>query len=144
VLVVHGVHLTDDALERLRQAGAVLVTCPRSNVWVGAGAPRLSHFYASGVPVAVGTDSLASAASLNMFDELAEIRRLAPEVAGASILESATRIGARALGRGRDFGTLAAGKRAALVAVDVPAAVRDVEEYLVGGVPSSNVRPING
>jgi cytosine/adenosine deaminase-related metal-dependent hydrolase len=144
VLVVHGVHLTDDGLERLRQARAVLVTCPRSNIWVGAGAPRLSHFYASGVPVAVGTDSLASAASLNMFDELAEIRRLAPEVAAASILESATRVGARALGRGRDFGTLAAGKRAAFVAVDVPPTVRDVEEYLVGGVPSSSVRPLNG
>jgi cytosine/adenosine deaminase-related metal-dependent hydrolase len=144
VLVVHGVHLTPDALERLREAKAVLVTCPRSNTWVGAGAPRLAHFYASGVPVAVGTDSLASAASLNLFDELSEIRRLAPEVAAASILDSATRVGAQALGFGRDFGTLSAGKRAAFVAVDVPSDVVDVEEYLVGGVPSSSVRPLAG
>jgi cytosine/adenosine deaminase-related metal-dependent hydrolase len=144
LLVVHGVHLTDRALERLRAAGAVLVTCPRSNVWVGAGPPRLSHFYASRVPVAIGTDSLASAATLSLFDELAEMRRLAPEVAAASLLESATRVGARALGFGRDYGTLAAGKRAALVAVDVPSGVTDVEEYLVGGVPPGAVAPLTG
>ena len=135
-------HLTDRELERLRHAGAIVVTCPRSNEWVGAGPPRLSHFYASGVPVAVGTDSLASTSSLNMFDELAEMRRIAPEVAAASLLESATRMGAEALGLGRDYGTIAAGKRAALVSVDVPAGSTDVEEYLVGGVPRSAVHPV--
>src|SRR5690606_37543046 len=112
-LVVHGVHLTDDGLERLLKRRAVIVTCPRSNEWVGAGAPRLSHFYAAGVPVAVGTDSLASVPTLNLFDELAEMRRLAPEVAAASLLESATSVGARALGLGDRFGTLTPGKRAA-------------------------------
>ena len=141
-LVVHGVHLTDDALERLRDADATLITCPRSNLWVGAGPPRLSHFYACGVPVAVGTDSLASVATLNLWDELAEMRRLAPDVAPECLLESATRIGAEALGFGDDFGTITAGKRAALVAVDVPAAVSDVEEYLVSGVPADCVRRV--
>jgi cytosine/adenosine deaminase-related metal-dependent hydrolase len=104
----------------------------------------LSHFYASGVPVAVGTDSLASVPSLNLFDELAEIRRLAPEVTAASILESATRIGARALGKERDWGTLSAGKRAGFVSVDLPPGVSDVEEYLVSGVPASAVHPLVG
>jgi len=141
-LVVHGVHLTDDALERLRDADATLITCPRSNLWVGSGPPRLSHFYACGVPVAVGTDSLASVATLNLWDELAEMRRLAPDVAPECLLESATRIGAEGLGFGDDFGTLTAGKRAALVAVDVPAAVGDVEEYLVSGVPADRVRRV--
>ena len=142
VIVVHAVHLTDHGLERLRQAGAVVVTCPRSNEWVGAGPPRLSHFYAAGVPVAVGTDSLASSSSLNMFEELSEMRRIAPEVAAASILESATRVGARALGLGRDYGTIAAGKRAALISVEVPRGITDVEEYLVGDVPASFVHPV--
>lgn len=142
VLIVHGVHLTDDGLERLRRARAVLVTCPRSNVWVGAGPPRLAHFYASGVPVAVGTDSLASAPSLNLFDELAEMRRIAPEVAAAALLDSATRVGARALGRGDEFGTIALGKQAAFVTVDVPPGTTDVEEYLVSGVPPASVRPL--
>jgi aminodeoxyfutalosine deaminase len=139
-LVVHAVHVTDAGLDRLRRSRAVIVTCPRSNLWVGAGPPRLSHFYSSGVPVAVGTDSLASAPSLNLFDELAEMRRLAPEVSAATLLESATRVGAEALGCGRDFGTLGAGKRAVLARVAIPAAgMRDVEEYLVGGVPARDI-----
>lgn len=142
VLIVHGVHLTDDGLERLRAARAVLVTCPRSNRWVGSGPPRLAHFYASRMPVAIGTDSLASAPTLNLFDELAEMRRIAPEVSAAALLDSATRRGADALGFGHDYGTLAPGKRAALVAVQVPAATRDVEEYLVSGVPAAAIRRV--
>jgi cytosine/adenosine deaminase-related metal-dependent hydrolase len=142
VMVVHAVHLTDQALERLRRARAVVVTCPRSNEWVGAGPPRLAHFYAAGVPVAVGTDSLASSPSLNMFEELSEMRRIAPEVAAASLLQSATRTGAEALGFGRDYGTIEPGKRAALISVEIPGAITDVEEYLVGDVPASSVRPV--
>lgn len=138
-LVVHGVHLSPSDLERLRDCQAVLVTCPRSNEWVGAGMPPVSHFYASGVPVAIGTDSLASVASLNVFDELAALRRIAPEVSAASLLESATRIGAEALGHGDRFGTIAPGKQAALVAVRVPAGVKDVEEYLVGGIAPEDI-----
>jgi cytosine/adenosine deaminase-related metal-dependent hydrolase len=139
-LVVHGVHLAADALARLRVAGAVVVTCPRSNAWVGAGVPPISGFYQAGLRVAVGTDSLASVDSLNLFDELAEVRRVAPDVAPARLLESATKTGAEALGFGGEFGTLAPGKRAALVAVEVPAGVSDVEEYLVSGVPRDRVR----
>jgi cytosine/adenosine deaminase-related metal-dependent hydrolase len=141
-LVVHGVHLSERELERLRRDQAVLVTCPRSNEWVGAGMPPASRFYASGVPVAIGTDSLASVATLNLFDELAALRRIAPEVAAASLLESATRIGAEALGLGDRFGTIAPGKDAALVAVRVPPGVTDVEEYLVGGVPPEDITPL--
>jgi cytosine/adenosine deaminase-related metal-dependent hydrolase len=143
MLAVHATHLDVRAIERLRDAGAVVVTCPRSNVWVGSGLPRLSQFYATGVPVAIGTDSLASVATLSVFDELAELRRLAPDVAPGSLLESATRIGAEALGFGRTHGTIAAGKHAALVAVDVPADVTDVEEYLVGGVETAAVRSLS-
>ena len=45
--------------------GCVIVSCPRSNVWVGVGDPPLDDFYASGAPVALGTDSLASTDSLS-------------------------------------------------------------------------------
>jgi cytosine/adenosine deaminase-related metal-dependent hydrolase len=77
-----------------------------------------------------------------MFDELAELRRVAPDVTAASLLESATRVGARALGFGREYGTLRAGKRAAFVAVDVPSGVFDVEEFLVGGIAPDAIHPM--
>jgi cytosine/adenosine deaminase-related metal-dependent hydrolase len=89
--------------------------------------------------VAVGTDSLASVADLNLFSELAAVRQLAPGIAAARILESATRIGAEVLGFGDEFGTIEPGKRADLIAVRVPANVADVEEYLLTGIQPADV-----
>jgi cytosine/adenosine deaminase-related metal-dependent hydrolase len=87
----------------------------------------------------VGTDSLASVPDLNLFGELAELRRLAPDVPAARLLESATLEGARALGFESDLGTLEAGKRASLIAVSVPRDTRDVAEYLVNGIAQSDI-----
>jgi aminodeoxyfutalosine deaminase len=140
VLIVHGGQLTDAELHTLADAGAVLVTCPRSNQWTGAGAPPVDRFYASGIRVAIGTDSLASVGDLNMFAEMAAVRGLAPDVRASRILESATKIGAEALGFGDELGTIEPGKRADLIAVRIPPAVQDVEEYLVSGIGASDVR----
>ena len=138
-LVVHGVQFTRDDLARLKTIGSPLVSCPRSNTYVGVGAPPLESFYTSGVPVAFGTDSLASCEDLNMFAELAEARRIAPRVAARELLRSATLTGAQALRYDEDYGSIEAGKRAALIAVRLPRQVSDVEEYLVGGVESDAV-----
>jgi aminodeoxyfutalosine deaminase len=134
VLAVHGVQMGQADLARLAARRVTLVTCPRSNGHTGAGAPPISDFYAAGVPVAVGTDSLASAPDLNVFAELATMRALAPRVPASRLLESATLQGARALGFDAEFGSLEAGKRARILAVQIPADVTDVEEYLVSGV----------
>lgn len=139
-LLVHGVHFTDAALARVRAIGATVVTCPRSNQWVGAGNPPIERFYRSGVRVAVGTDSLASVGDLNLFSELAAMHRLAPAVPPSSILDSATLTGARALGLGDELGSLTPGKRAAMIAVTLPGALANVEEYLVSGIQPSQVQ----
>jgi 5-methylthioadenosine/S-adenosylhomocysteine deaminase len=89
--------------------------------------------------VAFGTDSLASVADLNMFAELAAARAIST-VPARTLLESATRVGAEALGLGRELGTIEPGKRAALLEVRVPAGITDVEEYLVGGIESGDAR----
>ena len=138
-LVVHGVQFDDHALERLRVLGATLVTCPRSNQWVGVGYPPIARFYRSGVAVAVGTDSLASVDDLNLFSELKTMRWLAPGVAPRQLLESATLVGARALGMDDELGSITPGKRAALIAVRLPDVVDDVEEYLVSGISPAQV-----
>jgi cytosine/adenosine deaminase-related metal-dependent hydrolase len=133
-LVVHGVQFTSGDLARVKAAGSTLVACPRSNKYVGAGTPPLESFYGAGVPVAFGTDSLASVEDLNMFAELAEARRIAPDVPARDLLRSATLTGAQALRYDDEYGSIESGKRAALIAVDVPPHVDDVEEYLVRGV----------
>ena len=139
LLVVHGTQFTDDELARVRQSGATLVTCPRSNQFVGVGNPPVSRFYRAGVPVAIGTDSLASNDDLNLFSELAALRRLAPEVPAAALLWSATREGARALRFDAEAGTIEPGRTTELIAVDLPAELVDVEEYLLSGIPPDRV-----
>jgi cytosine/adenosine deaminase-related metal-dependent hydrolase len=140
VLAVHGVQMTPADLSRLAARGTTVVTCPRSNGHTGAGAPPLVDFYDSGVAVAVGTDSLASAPDLNVFAELATMRALAPSVPAATLIESATRTGARALGFDGDYGTIEPGKVARLLTVALPSATIDVEEYLVNGIGPEQIR----
>jgi cytosine/adenosine deaminase-related metal-dependent hydrolase len=141
-LVIHGVQFDDRALSRLATIGATLVTCPRSNQWVGVGYPPIERFYHSGVKLAIGTDSLASVEDLNLFSEMKTMRWLAPKVPAAKILESATLTGARALGL-EDLGMLAPGKRAAMISVTLPADVDDVEEYLLSGITPDQIQPLN-
>jgi cytosine/adenosine deaminase-related metal-dependent hydrolase len=140
LIAVHGVHFNGDDLSRLSAAGSTIVTCPRSNRWTGAGVPPIERFYASGVRVAVGTDSLASVEDLNLFAELADVRRLAPNVPAARILESATLTGAQALGFQSDLGSIEPGKRAQLLAVRLPAGLHSVEEYLLSGISPADLR----
>jgi len=140
LIAVHGVQFTDGELARLAAAAATVVTCPRSNRWTGAGAPPIERFYASGARVAIGTDSLASVADLNLFAELAEVRRLAPGVPASRILASATLAGAQALGFASELGSIEPGKRADLLAVRLPAGCSDVEEYLLGGIEPGDIR----
>ncbi len=143
LLAVHGVQCDAGELETLRARGCTLVTCPRSNEYVGVGAPPISRFYRSGVRVAIGTDSLASNDDLNVFAELARMRTLAPDVAAERLLASATWEGARALGFEATAGTVEPGKTAALIAVALPPDCIDVEEYLVSGITPDRVRWVN-
>jgi cytosine/adenosine deaminase-related metal-dependent hydrolase len=142
-LAVHAVQCSRTDLDRLAALGTTVVTCPRSNRYVGVGDPPVAACYAAGVRVAVGTDSLASAPDLSVWPELGAMRRLAPEVPAARLLESATRVGADALGFGSELGTIEPGKRAALVAVPIPPSIRDVagvQEYLVSGIDPGDAR----
>ena len=140
VVVVHGVQFSGEDLATLRSLGVTVVSCPRSNRYAGVGDPPIESFYAMGVSVAFGTDSLASVQDLNMFSELAQARRLAPRVSARTLLESATLRGACALGFEREFGSIEAGKRASLIAVQVPAGVSDVEEYLLTGIEPGAIK----
>jgi cytosine/adenosine deaminase-related metal-dependent hydrolase len=133
MLVVHGVQFGPEDAARLRALGTPVVSCPRSNLHVGVGSPPLALMYATGVAVAFGTDSLASVSDLNLFAELHAARHVAPGVAAAQLLESATLTGARALGFGDRYGSIEAGKDASLIAVRIPDEAVDVEEYLVSG-----------
>ena len=82
--------------------------------------------------LAVGTDSLASVADLNLFAELAALRTAAPDVPASTLLRAATWGGAQALGC-RALGYLGPGASSRAMVRTAPAGVTDVEEWLVAG-----------
>ena len=93
--------------------------------------------------MAIGTDSLASAPDLSVFAEAAANTRLCVAVPAARLLESATLVGARALGCAGRLGSIEIHKDAALVAVEVPPGVDDVQEY-PGERHRSGADPLGG
>ena len=137
LLVVHGTQLMPSELRTLADAGATLVLCARSNRWVGAGVPPVAAALASGVQVAIGTDSLASVEDLNLFAELAHLRSAAPQAPAADLLRAATLGGARALGCPR-LGVLSPGASSRAVVRVPPPEVADVEEWLVTGAADTS------
>jgi cytosine/adenosine deaminase-related metal-dependent hydrolase len=116
-LAVHCVHVGQHDISRLQARGVTVVTCPRSNAALGVGKAPVPKLLGSGIPVALGTDSLASSPDLDLFAEMAALRREHPGLAPAAVLRMATANGARALGLTGDWGTIEAGKRARFVAV---------------------------
>jgi len=101
-LVVHAVDLDAEDLGELVRSGATVVLCPRSNLQIGGRLADLPGLLAAGLPLAVGTDSLASSPSLSPLAELAALRRAFPQVAPDALLALAWNggaVGAPAVGR---------------------------------------------
>ena len=126
VVAVHCVHVDPEEIELLAGLGVGVVHCPRSNAVLGCGVAPLRELRAAGARVGLGTDSPASAPSLDVFEELraalltARARAERPDVlTAADALELATLGGARALGLDDQIGSLVAGKRGDLTVMSL-------------------------
>ncbi len=122
--VAHGVHVDADDRALLRERATTVALCPRSNALLGAGQAPVAAYLREGNPIAVGTDSLASAPSLDLLADVRALRDLA-RVQGYDgadlerrLVEAATVGGARSMGLD-DAGMIAAGARADLAVFDV-------------------------
>jgi len=118
-LLVHAVHCTESDWRLLGEKQSAVCFCPRSNSNLQVGRPDIEKAYLYGIPTALGTDSLASNSDLNLFAEAAFILEDHAGVPPDFVLHMATLGGARALGYGDRFGSIAAGKSGSLLAVTV-------------------------
>lgn len=123
---VHMTQVEDSELAVLAANGVHVIHCPSSNLKLASGFCRTQALLDAGVNVALGTDSSASNNRLDMFGELRLAALLAKGVGNdaraipaLTALRMATLNGARALGIDEQVGSLEAGKRADLIAVDL-------------------------
>jgi len=129
-LAVHAVQLGQRDQSILQARRSTVVTCPRSNRRLGVGLAPVPTLLAKGIPVALGTDSLASAPDLDMLKEMAALREEHPSLRPAAVLRMATLNGAQALGFGDRLGSIEPGKLAELVVVPLQSADADPLEAI--------------
>lgn len=140
-LLIHAVHVNAADIRRMAEAGASVAHCPRSNARLSGGVAPVPAFLAHGVAVGLGTDSPASAPTLDLWDEMrAALAVHGGRLTPAAVLEMATLGGARALGLAGQVGSLEVGKRADLIAVTAEAvAASDPAASLIAGTRGENV-----
>jgi len=123
LLLVHNVHLSREDIGILRQRGARFVLCPRSNAAHGNGLPDVTHFVDTGIPFALGTDSLGSVPDVSVWEEMRAARSiyrgsLSDADLCRTLFRAATGNGAAALGLAG--GSLRSGGAADFILVDNP------------------------
>lgn len=124
-----GVHLadcTDEEAEFVAESGAGMIVCPGSiGIIDGIVCPSMAFQNAGGY-VALGSDQAPGNNCHNVFNEMKlaalfnKISKKDPEVMPAwKVLRMATIEGAKALGMDQEIGSLACGKKADFIAVDL-------------------------
>ncbi|HEX8707945.1 MAG TPA: amidohydrolase family protein [Pyrinomonadaceae bacterium] len=129
-LLAHCVRTDEADLETIRETGASIAHCPKSNAKFGHGRAPFASFVKHSVTVGFGSDSVASNNTCDMMEEarFALLFARAGDESGEGVqtmsaglaLETATRGGARSLGLEGRTGVLVEGAEAdlAVVALD--------------------------
>lgn len=126
MLLAHCVQVSDEDLMKIAESGASIAHCPKSNAKFGHGIAPLGKFYSNGIKVGLGSDSVASNNTVDMFEEsrfATLVARNTPDggafIEPALMLETATLGAARAMGLDEVIGSLEIGKRADIIAVSL-------------------------
>ena len=117
LLLVHGTRTTKEDVSRIDDHmadNATWVLCPESNRYISRLTPPIAMLRNMGANIAIGTDSLASARSLSMIENL----RMFDNIPLNELLCYATINGAKALGIDDIKGSITQGKRPGLVVIE--------------------------
>jgi cytosine/adenosine deaminase-related metal-dependent hydrolase len=131
-ICAHCVQVDDADCGTLASRGVFVALCPRSNRNLGAGIAPVPRMIAAGVRLCLGTDSLASAETLDLLEEMALLQAQFPDLDPAAIVRMATAGGAAALGI-EGFGVIEAGASADLAFVPASSSPPDAYRFLTSG-----------
>ena len=130
-LCVHGVHVEDEEISLLAARGSAVCLCPGSNRFMGVGTAPVQKMFDQGIPLVLGTDSLASNPHLSMWREMQVLREDQPDLRPEAVFAMASSNGARLLGIEDRIGAIAPGVSSSLLAVRCSAKNEaEVFEYL--------------
>lgn len=141
VLCVHLADARPDEIALVASARAPVVLCPRSNLHIEVKLPPLLELLNAGIRPALGTDSLASCASLDVLEDARALLERFPSVAPRTLIAMATSYGAEALGLDDRLGTLKQGLAPGVIAFehDGPAP-QDPERFVLSRAPARRTR----
>jgi cytosine/adenosine deaminase-related metal-dependent hydrolase len=108
-IVIHLADARPDEIAIVAEAGSPVVLCPRSNLHIELKLPPLLDLLRAGIRPGLGSDSLASNASLDPLAEARALRKRFPTVPALRLLAMASGWGADALGLGATVGRLEKG-----------------------------------
>jgi cytosine/adenosine deaminase-related metal-dependent hydrolase len=151
--LAHCVWVDAHETARLARQGTTVVHCPSSNLKLASGVAKIPELLAAGCRVAIGADGAPCNNRLDVFAEmrlaaLIQKPRLGADALPAGrVLELATLGGARALGLEAELGSIAPGKRADLVVLDLREphlhpAIGDPVSLVVYAACASDVRDV--
>src|SRR5438105_542054 len=137
-LLIHCVRVDDTDITTIARRGCSVAHCPASNAKFGHGVAPLLPLLVAGIPVGIGSDSVASNNRMDVLDEARlavlihrGVVRKHDTFGAHQALELATIGGARALGLDDRIGSLEAGKDADLAAfrIDIARATPTGDPY---------------
>ncbi len=114
MLITHAVHASREDLELIKSYGAKLITCPRSNLFLGNGLPDYRSWQELKMNWALGTDSEASNENLDLRAEANTIQGLSAR----ERFELLTIKAASLIGR-KDLGVIQEGVNSDYIVLDV-------------------------
>jgi 5-methylthioadenosine/S-adenosylhomocysteine deaminase len=153
LIAAHCLHLSDEDIAMMVQAGVGAATNPRSNGKAGRGIAPVEAMRRAGIPVGIGTDGPMSGNTLDLFAQFAPVSMFAKLLAGSrkplpagDVIRMATIEGARVLGLDRQTGSVEPGKQADLIRISLASPrlqpIYDPYAMLVFAAGPSDVRDV--
>jgi aminodeoxyfutalosine deaminase len=130
LMLVHNLATHDDDIEwllkkrPLEECETSFCICAGANLYISNQLPNIPMLSDSGIPLVIGTDSLASNDELNIYHELEIIHERFPAIPWEKLFKWATLNGAIALGMDNQLGSFDKGKTPGVVQVGEGKATR--------------------